>query len=65
MSLAESVKRLGLVTDGASQFLVLSLGTFAALDRTMIEVIAQLQMMSQIHNLLVGIGRRGLDSFAY
>ncbi len=65
LCLAESVERFRLVADRASQFLVLSLGTFAALDRTMLDVIAQLQMMSQIHNLLVRIGRRGLDSFAY
>jgi hypothetical protein len=65
LCLAEPVKRFSLVTDRTTQFLILSLGTFAALDRTVIDVIAQLQMMPQIHNLLVRIGRRGLDSFAY
>lgn len=64
LSLAESVERLGFVTHRAGEFLVLGLGTFSALDRTMVQIVAQLKMMPQIHDLFVRIGCRRLDSLA-
>lgn len=55
LSLAKSIERLGLIAHRAREFLVLSLGAFSALDCTVIEIIAQLKMMLQVHKLLIRI----------
>lgn len=55
LSLAEPIERFGFGTNRASEFLVLSLGALSALDCTVGEIIAQLKMMLQVGELLVGI----------
>lgn len=53
LSFAESIERFSLVAHRASEFLVLSLGTFSALDCTMVEIVTQLKMMLQVRELFV------------
>ena len=64
LGLAESIERLSFATHRASEFLVLSLGTFSAFDCTMIQIVAQLKMMLQVRELFVRIHCHRLDSFA-
>ena len=65
LSLAEPIERFRLRANGTGELLVLCLSTFAALDRALVDIIAEEEMVPQIQELFVGISGHRLDSLAY